>query len=318
MGEHIILSASEGSAGSSVHDRTPRGKRAHATWAGSERRLAWLMVSPTVVVVLAIALIPVLETVYLSLHHSTVVQTGSFAGLDNYRTVWSDPAFHEALANTAIFTIVSVSIELAIGLAVALVLNSQFRGRGWVRAVVLLPWAFPLAVAAVLARLMLQDQVGIGAYLARSVGLVNGPILSNPTALLVAIIIVDVWTSTPFMAFLLLAGLQTIPDNVYEAAQVDGANAWQRFAHITLPLLKPATLVALLFRTLQAWAVYDLFYVMALNQTSSLSTYVYEDVRVSELQFGPGTAAAVFTFVSSLAIAAMFLKSFGVRAVQET
>jgi multiple sugar transport system permease protein len=280
--------------------------------------MAWLMVSPTLLIVLSIALIPVLATVYLSLHHATVARTGSFTGLANYGAVLRDPIFSEALTNTAVFTVVSVVIELIIGLTVALVLNSSFRGRGLVRATVLLPWAFPLSIAAVLARLMLQDQVGIGSYLARSVGLIHGPILSSPGALLVVIIIVDVWTSTPFMAFLLLAGLQAIPGSLYEAAEVDGAGPFQRLLRITLPLLKPSILVALLFRTLQAWAVYDLFYVMALNQTNSISTYVYQDVRGSGLQFGPGAAAAVLTFVSSLFIAGLFLKTFGARTVQET
>lgn len=292
---------------------SPSRRRRRVSLHASERRTAWMMMAPTIAVILAVALLPILDTVWLSLHRASVTETGGFAGLDNFEFLFSDPAFLEAIKNTAIFTVVSVAIELVLGLGIALVLNQRFRGRGAIRAIVLLPWAFPLSVAAVLGRLMLQDQVGVLSYIAHSLGLVGGPILSNPTALLVSVILIDVWTSVPFMALLLLAGLQTIPDEVQEAARVDGASALQRFVRITLPLLWPAILVALLFRTLQAWAVYDLFYVMAQRQLESLSTYVYEGVRISELNFAPGTAAAVFTFLTSLAIAVLFIRGFGAR-----
>jgi trehalose/maltose transport system permease protein len=275
------------------------------------------MVAPTILVVLAVALLPILDTIWLSLHHSSVTETGKFVGLDNFKFLFEDPAFLEALRRTAIFTVASVAIELVLGLCIALVLNQQFRGRGAVRAIVLLPWAFPLSIAAVLSRLMLQDKVGILSYLAHTLGLAHGSILSDPTSLLIAVIMVDVWTSLPFMALLLLAGLQTIPGETIEAARVDGASAIQRFFHITLPQLRPAILVALLFRTLQAWAVYDLFYVLAQRQLESLSTYVYRGVRISDLNFAPGTAAAVFTFASSLLIAMVFIRGFGARTAGE-
>lgn len=291
----------------------PRGSRLGR----GERRTAWAMVAPTVLVVLAVAFLPVVDTIYLSLHHSTVTHTGGFAGLSNFTALFSDPAFLQSLKYTTIFTLVSIPVELVIGMAVALVLHRRFRGRGLLRALVLIPWAFPLAVAAVLARLMLQDPFGILQYLAQQVGLVHGPILSNYTALLVGVIVVDVWTSTPFIALLLLAGLQTIPTDVLEAARVDGATRVQSFFHVTLPLLKPAMLVALLFRTLQAWAVYDLFWVMAEHNINSLSTYVYQGVTQSDLNFAPATAAAVFAFVTSLAIALVYIKGFGTRTVQE-
>ncbi|HVO55068.1 MAG TPA: sugar ABC transporter permease [Solirubrobacterales bacterium] len=294
----------------------PSGRR-RGTPRASERRTAWAMVAPTILVVLAVALLPIADTVWLSLHQASVTETGAFVGLDNFKFIFSDPAFTEALKNTAIFTVVSVAIELVLGLGIALVLNQHFRGRGAIRAIVLIPWAFPLSVAAVLGRLMLQDQVGILSYIAHGLGLAHGPILSDPNSLLVSVILVDVWTSVPFMALLLLAGLQTIPGEVIEAARVDGASAAQRLFRITLPLLWPAILLALLFRTLQAWAVYDLFYVMAQRQLESLSTYVYQGVRVSELNFAPGTAAAVFTFLTSLAIVVLFIRGFGARTAGE-
>lgn len=271
------------------------------------------MVSPAVLLIVVVAFLPVLYTIYLSLHEATVTTTGSFVGLANYVEVFEDPAFRSALANTVIFTVVSVPLELALGLGIALTLNRWFRGRGLMRAAVLVPWAFPVVISALMWRLMLQDQVGIVSYVAQTVGLGDGPILSNRTSLMIAAIGVDVWKTTPFMALLLLAGLQTIPGEVLEAARVDGANAVQRLWRIVLPLLKPTILVALLFRTLEAWSVYDLFWVMSDRKLDSLSTYVYEGVRVSQLQFAPGTAAAVFVFVTAIAIAMVYLKGLGAR-----
>ncbi len=303
--------AGSGATAPGAPTRSPRRRRFSVR--SGEAPTAWGMLLAPVALVLVVALLPILDTVWLSLHQASVTATGSFVGLENFDFLFSDPVFLEALKNTAIFTVVGVSLELVIGLGIALVLNQHFRGRGAIRAMVLLPWAFPLSVAAVLGRLMLQDKVGILSYVAETLGLTHGPILSDPSALLGAVILIDVWTSVPFMALLLLAGLQTIPGEVHEAARVDGASTVQRFFQITLPLLWPAILVALLFRTLQAWAVYDLFYVLAQRQLESLSTYVYQGVRISELNFAPGTAAAVFTFLSSLAIVVLFIRVLGAR-----
>jgi ABC-type sugar transport system permease subunit len=295
-----------------------RRRRERATPARrEEQRIAWTMIAPTLLVILVVAFVPVVYTIYLSLHDSSVTQTGAFVGLENFSTLLDDPAFHRALLNTVVFTIASVGIELVVGLAVASVLNQSFRGRGLARAAVLVPWAFPVVVTGLIFRLMLQDEVGILSSLAHGLGLIDGPILSDPTALMISMVGVDVWASTPFMALLLLAGLQTIPDEVMEAARMDGASALQRFFRITLPLLKGPLLVALLFRTLQSWSVYDLFWVMAQRQLDSLSTYVYTGVRISELQFAPGTAAAVFVFATSILIAAVFIAGFGVRTTDE-
>jgi len=281
-----------------------------------ERRTAIAMVSPAVLLILAVAFLPVLYTVYLSLHDATVSSTGEFVGLRNYADAFGDPVYREALANTAIFTTVSVTLELVLGLAIALAINGAFRARGLVRTAVLVPWAFPVVVSAVMWRLMLQDQVGIVTYLVQQLGLTQDPIPSDRSSLMVAAIGVDVWKTTPFMALLLLAGLQTIPREITEAALVDGANAVQRLLRVTLPLLKPAILVALLFRTLEAWSVYDLFWVMSDRRLESLSTYVFEGVRVSQLQFSTGTAAAVFVFLTAIVIAVVFVKGFGARALE--
>jgi trehalose/maltose transport system permease protein len=297
-----------------VAGRRRRRRRATSRRA-DEVRTAFLMVSPAVTLIVAIAFLPVLYTIYLSLHQATVSHTGGFVGLDNYTAALRDPVFIEALTNTAIFTAASVSIELVLGLVVALAINEAFRARGLLRASVLVPWAFPVAISALMWRLMLQDQVGIVTYLAQTLHLTDSPILSDRNALMICAIGVDVWKTTPFMALLLLAGLQTISREVIEAALVDGATFLQRLFRITLPLLKPAILVALLFRTLDAWSTYDLFWVMSDRRLESLSTYVYEGVRVSQLQFSTGTAAAVMVFASAVLIALVYIKGFGARAI---
>jgi trehalose/maltose transport system permease protein len=282
-----------------------------------ERRTAYYMVLPSLLIIVIVAFFPILYGVVLSLTDSTISGFGSFIGLENYSDMFQDTDFLEGLTNTVIFTVVSVALEFFIGMGIALAINRAFRGRGLVRAAVLVPWAFPTVIAAVMWRLMFQNQVGIIQYAADAAGIISEPILSSRTLLLIGAILVDVWKTTPFMALLLLAGLQVIPGEVYEAARVDGANVMQRFFRITLPLLKGAILVAVLFRTLDAYRVYDLFWVMGNRELTSLSTYVYEGVRISQLQFGPGNAAAVFIFVTAFLLAIFFIKVLGMRTSAE-
>ena len=282
-----------------------------------ERRSAYYMILPALLIVFVVAFYPVLYGIVLSFTDSTIIAFGSFIGLENYVEMFQNPDFLEGLSNTLIYTVVSVALEFVIGLAIALAINQAFRGRGLVRAAVLVPWAFPTVISAAMWRLMFQNQVGIIQYVANALGLISEPILSDRTLLLIAAIVVDTWKTTPFMALLLLAGLQVIPGDVYEAARVDGANVMQRFFRITLPLLKGAILVALLFRTLDAYRVYDLFWVLSNRELKSLSTFVYEGVRISQLQFGQGNAAAVFIFVTSFLIALFFIKVLGMRTSVE-
>jgi trehalose/maltose transport system permease protein len=282
-----------------------------------ERRAAYYMILPALFIVLVVACYPVLYGIVLSFTDSTIIAFGSFVGLENYVEMFQNPDFLEGLSNTLIYTVVSVALEFVIGLAIALAVNQAFRGRGLVRAAILVPWAFPTVISAAMWRLMFQNQVGIIQYVANALGLVSEPILSDRTLLLMAAIVVDTWKTTPFMALLLLAGLQVIPGDVYEAARVDGANVMQRFFRITLPLLKGAILVALLFRTLDAYRVYDLFWVLSNRELKSLSTFVYEGVRISQLQFGQGNAAAVFIFVTAFLIALFFIKVLGMRTSVE-
>jgi trehalose/maltose transport system permease protein len=282
-----------------------------------ERRTAYYMILPALIIVVAIAFYPILYGVVLSLTDSSINAVGSFVGFENYAEMFQNPDFMEGLTNTVIFTVVSVTLEFILGLAIALAINRAFRGRGLVRAAILVPWAFPTVISAVMWRLMFQDQVGIINYVANAMGLISEPILADRTLLLIGAILVDVWKTTPFMALLLLAGLQTIPGDVYEAARVDGANVMQRFFRITLPLLKGTILVAVLFRTLDSYRVYDLFWAMSNRELESLSTFVYKGVRISQLQFAQGNAAAVFIFVTAFLIALFFIKVLGMRTSAE-
>ena len=282
-----------------------------------ERRTAYYMVLPALLIIVVVAFFPILYGIVLSLTDSTVSAFGSFVGLENYTEMFQDPDFRVSLFNTVIFTVASVTLEFVIGLAIALAVNRAFRGRGLVRAAILVPWAFPTVISAVMWRLMFQPGIGIFQYVAETIGLISGPVLSDPALLLIAAILIDVWKTTPFMALLLLAGLQVIPGEVYEAARVDGANVWQRFFQITLPLLKGAILVAVLFRTLDSYRVYDLFWAFGARELQSLSTFVYEGVRISQLQFGPGNAAAVFIFVTAFLIALFFIKVLGMQTSVE-
>ena len=294
-------------------EKKQRGGLLRKEFGNPERRTAYYMVLPALLIILIVAFFPILQAINLSLRQATVAVRGPFVGLENYVEMFQNPDFLEGLNNTLIFTVASVFFEFIIGLGIALAINRAFRGRGLVRAAVLVPWAFPTVISAVMWRLMFQDQVGIINYVANTIGLISQPILSDRTLLLIGVILVDVWKTTPFMALLLLAGLQTIPGDVYEAARVDGANVWQRFFRITLPLLKPTILVAVLFRTLDAYRVFDLFWALSNRELESLSTFVYEGVRISQLQFAQGNAASVFIFVTAFLIAIFFIKVLGMQ-----
>ena len=298
-------------------EKKRRGGLLREEFGNPERRTAYYMVLPALLIILVVAFFPILQAVNLSLRQATVAVTGPFVGFENYSEMFQNPDFMEGLTNTLIFTVASVTLEFFIGLVIALAIHRAFRGRGLVRAAVLVPWAFPTVISAVMWRLMFQDQVGIVNYVANAVGIISQPILSDRTLLLIGVILVDVWKTTPFVALLLLAGLQTIPGDVYEAARVDGANVWQRFLRITLPLLYPTILVALLFRTLDAYRVFDLFWALSNRELESLSTFVYEGVRVSQLQFAQGNAASVFIFVTAFLIALFFIRVLGMQTSTE-
>jgi multiple sugar transport system permease protein len=302
---------------SATGQKKRRGSWIKEEFGNAERRTAYYMILPALLIIVAIAFFPIMYSVLLSVTDSTITGFGSFVGAENYVEMFQNEDFWEGLKNTVIFTVASVVLEFIIGLGIALAINRAFQGRGLVRAAVLVPWAFPTVIAAVMWRLMFQDQIGVINEVANGIGLISESILSNTTLLLLGAIFVDVWKTTPFMALLLLAGLQTIPGEVYEAARVDGANVMQRFFRITMPLLKGTILVAVLFRTLDAYRVYDLFWVMSGQQLESLSTFVFQSVRVSQLLFAQGNAASVFIFVTAFLIALIFIKVFGMQTSTE-
>jgi trehalose/maltose transport system permease protein len=242
-------------------------------------RLARLMVLPTLLVVVLVAGYPLARVFYWSFFKADIafVEPPEIVGLENYLYLLQDPDFRQALWNTLRFTVISVSLETILGLAIALIIHSNFKGRGLVRAAILIPWAIPTVVSAKMWQWMLHDVYGIVNILGVKLGILAHKVafLARPELLLPSIIAVDVWKTTPFMALLLLAGLQLIPEELYEAASIDGATRWQQFWTITLPLLTPALVVALIFRTLDALRVFDVIFVMSGVNPATRSLAIY-------------------------------------------
>ncbi|WP_407927830.1 carbohydrate ABC transporter permease [Gracilibacillus suaedae] len=240
----------------------------------------------------------------------------NFIGFANYTKYFQDQRMWQSLWNTFYFTVVSVGFELVLGLAIALLINRAFKGRGIVRASVLIPWAIPTAVAAMMWGFLYDGQTGIVAHYFEKLNIIPSAswLLSTSDGGMFAIIFADVWKTTPYMALLLLAGLQTIPNSLYEASNVDGANKWQQFFKITLPLLKSAILVALLFRTLDAFRVFDLIYVLTgggpANATESISVYAYVTL-FSQQNFGEGSVLSVIVFLCVALISFIYVRLIG-------
>lgn len=279
---------------------------------------AWTMVAPALLVTMVFALYPVLDSLWLSLHNIFIglPQLGSpFVGLDNYVALLRDPVAQQALAVTLAFVILSTLLELACGLIIALVIHERFRGRGFVRAAILIPWAIPTVVASQLWRYIFNDQYGFANLLLFGEQVTDYiPWLAYPGVAFGIVVLADVWKTSSFAALLILAGLQVIPDDLYDAARVDGATAWQRFWHITLPLLKPALLLALLFRTMDAFRVFDLVFVMTQggpgDATQVLQFYGYQTL-FTEGRIGYGSAVSVAVFLMILALSLTYLHAIG-------
>jgi multiple sugar transport system permease protein len=276
----------------------------------SQGRLAFLMVSPSMALIALVAAYPIFYAIWLSLHEYSVRVAGlsRWAGLRNYSEALGDSAWWAAFFHTMIFALASVSLELVIGLAMAMAMHSAFRGQGVLRTVVLVPWAVLTVVTAIMWRTMFDSPLG---FVNTILGTDTVWLGEEPFALIV-IILADVWKTAPFMALLILAGLQVIPTEIYEAAKVDGATAWQRFTRITLPLLTPAILVALIFRTLDALRIFDLPFVLTngKNGTSTLSTIAQETFASNRI-YGLGSAMAVLTFLIVMAVSFIYIKTVG-------
>ena len=291
----------------SIKAGTPAGRRSRGI---SERRLAAYMVSPSLALIALVAAYPIAYAVWLSLHEYSVRVAGlsRWAGLGNYSKALQDPEFWAAVKNTFIFTAGSVTFEVLIGIGMALAMHSAFRGQGLLRTVVLVPWAVLTVVTAMMWRTIFDPTLGVvNSVLGTDVVWLG----QSPEAMIV-MVIADVWKTAPFMALLLLAGLQVIPGEIYEAAKVDGATMWQRFSKITLPLLMPALLVALIFRTLDALRIFDLPFVLTkgTHGTNTLSLEAYQTFTANNI-IGKGAALAVLTFLIVMAVSFLYIRFVG-------
>ena len=289
-----------------------RGKLSSRT--KSERKLAWMLCAPAVIVMLAVTAYPILYAFVLSLQKLDLrfPEQTEFIGLSNYGTVLSSELWWLDVWNTLVIMVISVAIELVLGMIIALIMHRAIFGRAIVRTVVLIPYGIITVVAAFAWQFAFANESGF---------VDNLPLIADEKnwfgghiSSLAVIIMAEIWKTTPFMALLLLAGLVTIPNELYEAARVDGASAWQRFVKITLPLMKPAILVAVLFRTLEASRVFDSIFIMThgAQNTESVSILGFEQL-INRLNLGVGSAISVLIFLGVVLIAFIFIKGFGVK-----
>ncbi|MFB0509135.1 MAG: carbohydrate ABC transporter permease, partial [bacterium] len=265
-----------------------------------ELRESYAFVAPLIIFVLVFILLPVIGTFLTSMFRDVAFLTKEFVGLDNYKKLLVDSRFWQSFRFTILFAAVSVPLELGLGLLFALLLNEFLPFRGLLRVCVLIPWAIPAAIAARIWELIYNFHYGLANFVVQSFGFSSEPInwLGTSGTAFFSLVVSDAWKTTPFVAIILLAGLSAIPDEIYRQAQVDGSNFWQRFFRITLPLLRPVLVVALLFRTIDALRIFDLIYVLTKGgpggSTTSLSFYGYKYFLVSD--FGYGSAVSVILF----------------------
>jgi len=265
---------------------------------------------PALATVSFVALYPLGKTIYQSFTNQEFlagIEPTKWVGLQNYRDLWHDQIFRDSVWTTVKFTLITVAFEFVLGLIIALVVNSNFRGRGAMRAVMLVPWAIPTVVAAQMWKWMLDDVFGVVNDAGKRLHLLSHShawVAENSTAL-GAVCAVDIWKTTPFVALLLLAGLQVIPQDLYEAAAVDGANRLQQFWRITLPLLTPAIMVTLVFRTLDALRVFDIFYVFFGNRAQTQTMAIYDQSTIvgdGFVGYGSAISVAIFLIISLFVI----------------
>jgi multiple sugar transport system permease protein len=278
----------------------------------AERRLGWLLCAPAALVMVAVTAYPVIYSVWLSLQRFDLKfpDQREFVGLDNYVTVLSNGFWWTAFGVTMLITVVSVAVELVLGMALALIMHRTLVGRGLVRTSVLIPYGIVTVVAAFSWRYAWTPGTG---YLANVFA--SGAPLTERSSSLAIIILAEIWKTTPFMALLLMAGLALVPNDLLKAAAMDGAGPWQRFTRVMLPVMKPAILVALLFRTLDAFRVFDNIFVLTggSQQTSSVSMLTYNNL-LRGLNLGIGSTMSVLVFLAVAALAFIFIKLFGAAA----
>jgi multiple sugar transport system permease protein len=296
--------------------QAPSKKKGITDRARSERRTAWLLCAPAVIVMLLVTGYPIVYAVILSLQKYDLrfPSQKKFVGLSNYADVLTSSTWWTDVLNTLIITVFSVGIELVIGMLIALVMHRAIFGRGAVRTAVLIPYGIVTVVAAFAWLYAFQPTSG---FVPNLLGLSSDPFASRAGSFVV-IILTEVWKTTPFMALLLLAGLALVPDELLEAAKVDGASAWQRFWRITVPLMRPAILVAVLFRTLDAFRVFDSVFIMTggANQTETVSILGYHEL-ITRLNIGVGSAISILIFICVIIIAVIFVKGLGTSTAQQ-
>ena len=279
----------------------------------AEQRLAFILVAPAAFLMLAVTAYPIGYAVWLSLQRNNLAtpRDTAFIGLANYQTILTDRYWWTALAVTLAITVASVSIEFVLGLSLALVMHRTLVGKGLVRTAVLIPYGIVTVVASYSWYYAWTPGTG---YLANLLPHGSAP-LTHQISSLGIVVIAEVWKTTPFMALLLLAGLSLVPEDLQKAAKVDGATAWQRFTKITLPLMKPAILVALLFRTLDEFRIFDSIYILTAgaNNTGSVSILGYDNL-FNALNLGIGSAISVLIFICVAIIAFLFIRGFGTSA----
>jgi trehalose/maltose transport system permease protein len=285
-----------------------RGRRSSLT--RSRVRAAWLFIAPSLIILALIAGWPLARTIWFSFTDADLNNFSDyeFIGFENYLANYdgqwlgllTDPDWWHSVWNTVWFTAVSVSVETVLGIVVALILNAAFPGRGLMRAIILIPWAIPTVVSARMWNWMLHDQFGVINDMLLRLGLIAAPIpwTANPDTALWTVVMVDVWKTTPFMALLILAALQMLPGDIYEAARVDGVHPVRVFFRVTLPLIRPALIVAIVFRALDALRVFDLIYVLTANSRDTMSMSVYARQQLVDFQeVGLGSAASTLIFL---------------------
>jgi multiple sugar transport system permease protein len=303
--------------------RMGRGRKRGKSYGSEERRLAALLLTPAMTVIALVAAYPIGYAIWLSLTEYSVRVPGKwrFVGFDNYTEAFGSSEVWESARNTFVFTGVSVTLELVIGLGMALAMHEAFRGRGLLRTVVLVPWAVLTVVSAITWRTLFEPELGLAPQILDTFGIAGNVVwLGQEGYAMAVMVLADVWKTAPFMALLLLAGLQVIPDDVYDAAKVDGATTWQRFRRITIPLLMPAILVALIFRTLDALRIFDLPFVLTggSNGTTTLSLIAHQELTTNRL-IGYGSALSVLTFVIVMAVSFLYIRTVGgnIRSLAE-
>lgn len=282
------------------------------------RRVAWLFLAPTLALLALVAGWPLLRTIYFAFTDATLMDIGrhEFIGLLNFELLATDPDWWRAVWNTLLFATVSVALETLLGLVIALTLDTKLRGRGPLRAAMLIPWAIPTVVSAQMWGWMLHDQYGVINEVLLTLGVIAQPWawVADPSLALWSVVAVDVWKTTPFMALLILAALQLVPRDVYEAARIDGLGPVGIFFRITLPLIRPGLMVAVLFRALDALRVFDLMYVLTGNSPATASMSVYARQQLVDFQdVGVGSAASTFLVMVVAACAALIITAGRVR-----